>query len=255
MSGWSNQIVGLIIIDAQTGFSGLFVYNGPPGPGNLLLSIASANGTDPYGNVYTQGLALYQGASAIFNDNAGNQLQISNAVINILPVGATIAAQIRAFASELDLSSPATAALPVEATVTLLPGATNSVVVTSPLAAIQPSTTFSTPEIWHNVAPPAGWTGTLRYKLLAETNRVALDYALTHAALAAQTNVQLLTLPATPFRYRPATATTLPCTPTNNTANGTPAPATFIGTGGITTAFNIPVGTTGIDCHETFPLD
>ncbi|WP_298561401.1 hypothetical protein [Streptomyces luteogriseus] len=36
-----------------------FYYNGTPGAGTLALSIASAAGTDPFGNAYVQGLGVY----------------------------------------------------------------------------------------------------------------------------------------------------------------------------------------------------
>ena len=50
---WSNQSQNLIIlIEENTGFTGLFVYAPSPGLGNLALSIAAGTGTDPYGNTY-----------------------------------------------------------------------------------------------------------------------------------------------------------------------------------------------------------
>ncbi len=58
-SPWSNQTVGLIVIDATTGFSGLFVYNGAPANGNLIASIAAGSGTDPYGNSFEAGISSY----------------------------------------------------------------------------------------------------------------------------------------------------------------------------------------------------
>ena len=39
--------------------SGLFVYSGTPTSGNLIGSIAGTNGTDGFGNGYTQGVAAY----------------------------------------------------------------------------------------------------------------------------------------------------------------------------------------------------
>jgi len=38
---------------------GLFIYNGTPGPGKLLLAAAAAAGTDAYGNAYSgPGIAI-----------------------------------------------------------------------------------------------------------------------------------------------------------------------------------------------------
>lgn len=56
MSGWNNQLVTLIVlVEEAGGFSGLFGYSPAPGHGNLVLSITSAGGTDPYGNNYPAG--------------------------------------------------------------------------------------------------------------------------------------------------------------------------------------------------------
>lgn len=42
--------------------SGAFFYSGTPANGNLIVSIAPAAGTDPYGNSYPQGLSVTLGA-------------------------------------------------------------------------------------------------------------------------------------------------------------------------------------------------
>ncbi len=118
--------------------------------------------------------------------------------------------------------------------------------------AIAPGSSPAAAASWINVTPPSGWSGTLRYKLLAEANRVVIDYALTHTALGAKTSPALIALPAA---YRPAAGVTLPCTETNNTAVAAPGPSTFVGVGGVVTAFNVDTGSTGIDCHADYPLD
>lgn len=126
---------------------------------------------------------------------------------------------------------------------------------TGPSQAFHPGSNPALVETWQNVTPPAGWTGTLRYRLLSEMNEVFLDYALSHTALAAKTNIQLInTLPASP-NYRPATSATIQCEQTNNTAVAASSPSTFIGTGGLVTAFNVDTGTTRIDCHQSYRLD
>lgn len=44
---------------------GVFVYDGTPGPGTLIVAIASAAGTDPYGNPYSgPGIAVSGPAGA-----------------------------------------------------------------------------------------------------------------------------------------------------------------------------------------------
>lgn len=124
---------------------------------------------------------------------------------------------------------------------------------TGPVQAFHPGSSPTTVEGWQNITPPSGWSGTLRYKLLAEANLVIWDMALTHTALTAKTNVTLTT--TLPTTYRPSTSATLPCTETNNTAFATPTPAVFVGSGGTVTAFNVDVGSTGIDCHAIYALN
>jgi hypothetical protein len=57
---------------------GLFVYDGTPGPGTLIASIASAPGTDPYGNAYDAGVTTYSGApSDLLSNLAAGKLTLS----------------------------------------------------------------------------------------------------------------------------------------------------------------------------------
>lgn len=55
--GWQQGSFKLLIVNAGTGYSGLFIYSPAPGPGNLIGSWAASAGTDPYGNAYPQGLS------------------------------------------------------------------------------------------------------------------------------------------------------------------------------------------------------
>lgn len=65
MSGsWSNTSTELVIIQAGGTFTGLFVYSPTIGANNLVASIAAQAGTDPYGNPYLQGVAVYTGEGA-----------------------------------------------------------------------------------------------------------------------------------------------------------------------------------------------
>jgi hypothetical protein len=57
--GWQNNVFNQLIVEGTD--SGVFVYNGKPGLGTLILSIASQAGVDPYGNVYPQGLQVEVG--------------------------------------------------------------------------------------------------------------------------------------------------------------------------------------------------
>ena len=54
---WSNQIVNNVTIVGGGGE--LLVYNPTQAAGNLIASIAAANGTDALGNNFLQGMAVY----------------------------------------------------------------------------------------------------------------------------------------------------------------------------------------------------
>lgn len=67
MSGsWSNSGTNLIILTEEiSGFSGIFGYSPAPAAGNLVFSLSAAAGTDPYGNAYVSGLAMYSGGQLV----------------------------------------------------------------------------------------------------------------------------------------------------------------------------------------------
>lgn len=72
--GTPNVIKAQLVIIFGTGSdTGLFVYNGTPGPGTLIASIAAPGVTsDPYGNtVRGGGLTVYGGTAQIFLGNIG----------------------------------------------------------------------------------------------------------------------------------------------------------------------------------------
>lgn len=50
---------------------GIFVYDGTPGPGTLVVAIASAAGTDQYGNAYSG-----PGIAVSIPGTSGNQIQV-----------------------------------------------------------------------------------------------------------------------------------------------------------------------------------
>lgn len=63
-----------------------FYYNGTPGPGTLVLSVAAAAGTDPYGNAYPDGLTVFGSTgtinlntdtTAVWQNNLGSQIKIN----------------------------------------------------------------------------------------------------------------------------------------------------------------------------------
>jgi hypothetical protein len=58
--GWQVVYVPFLFAgDTIIDTFGLFVYSSTPGPGNLIASIAPQAGTDPYGNVFQQGMTEY----------------------------------------------------------------------------------------------------------------------------------------------------------------------------------------------------
>ena len=67
---WSNTATNLIILIEQlSGYSGIFGYSPAPGTGTLILSVAAASGTDPYGNDYPAGLMV--------QDDDGHRIQLT----------------------------------------------------------------------------------------------------------------------------------------------------------------------------------
>ena len=72
--GAAGTFRGRLVVVFGTGpNTGLFVYSGTPGAGNLILSITAAAGTDPYGNPYKAGTTSYanDGFGSFIQQNAG----------------------------------------------------------------------------------------------------------------------------------------------------------------------------------------
>jgi len=55
--------------------AGIFVYSGTPAAGNLIASVAAANGTDGFGNAYVAGVTSYAGSTYASMDGGQIQLQ------------------------------------------------------------------------------------------------------------------------------------------------------------------------------------
>jgi hypothetical protein len=121
-TGWNNQLVGLLVIAAGGGYTGLFIYSPSPGPGNLILSIAAAAGTDPYGNAFPIGLVSYSGnqATQLFQGEitlfTNYHTQVDNSPT--IPAPGQIEAN-PAYEGELDIFSGQAAASEQQATVEL----------------------------------------------------------------------------------------------------------------------------------------
>jgi hypothetical protein len=89
--GWSNQTAVRVIVVEGGVYTGLFFYVPVPGPGNLVASWTAQAGTDPYGNAYPAGIAIFNGSEVLIgnwntlglqifsNSGAGEVLFDSNA--------------------------------------------------------------------------------------------------------------------------------------------------------------------------------
>lgn len=51
--------------------NGMFFYDGTPASGNLIMSIAAEQGTDPYGNDYRRGVMVYNASGSSLQMDAG----------------------------------------------------------------------------------------------------------------------------------------------------------------------------------------
>ncbi len=69
--GWSAQYFTTIIIEGSTPQTGIFIYGGAPGSGNLIGSWAAAAGTDAFGNSYPAGINVFQGQLTGVSLNSG----------------------------------------------------------------------------------------------------------------------------------------------------------------------------------------
>lgn len=162
-AGWSVNKDGSaefnnVTIRAGEVVDGTALYYSPsPGPGNLVASIASAFGTDAYGNVYQQGVVTYAAD--------GSYAQITNAELLLNGAPAGNGAVFLTISGDVLLIGSVT------------PGLT-SVKIATPLTATAgtPSalTQIST-DSWNAVSLPTGMTGTIRVRLLPLTNLAVLD--------------------------------------------------------------------------------
>jgi len=209
----------LVIIFGSANGVGLFVYSPTPGSGTLKESIAAAFIDDPYGNPAGEGFSSYTG-------NTGTDLFMS----------LTDAGLVWGLNSDLPTG---TGALAIANGVQLR--IQNSILATDPNAA-------STPESWHTVTNPTGWTGTSRVRILAEAKFAAFDYNLTGAGA----GVTFGNFPSAD--YYPTAARIYPISFSGGNAGTNPR--TAIPTSGAPTFGGLP-GTTPNQVSATiiYPLD
>src|SRR5512144_693762 len=65
--------------DFEVNAAGAFFYSGTPALGNLVVSVTSSAGTDEFGNVYDQGVTVYD-PSGLSTQMAAGILAIANTV-------------------------------------------------------------------------------------------------------------------------------------------------------------------------------
>lgn len=90
MGAWNEGSVFplLIVYDITGAFTGLFVYSGVPGAGDLIASVTAAAGTDPYGNAYQAGITSY------LSSVPADFVQLFSSTVNFMNAGDTAQAQI-----------------------------------------------------------------------------------------------------------------------------------------------------------------
>lgn len=121
---------------------------------------------------------------------------------------------------------------------------------TGQATAFQPDASPATPETWHSVTPPSGWSGTLRYKRSSELNGVYIHCDINNSS-GASGNLDLFTLPS---GYVPAVGSTIYPRLAMGTASFTAA-AVNITTAGLVEAVGLASDTTTIAFVQWLPLD
>lgn len=101
-------------------------YNGTPAAGNLIASVAAAQGTDTYGNTYFQGVCTYDNAGQTFTQLVGHNFfsgRMSDAQNNVSGLGyATITNTEKGTVPTSVLSAPTNGAYAYHGAVLAIPG-------------------------------------------------------------------------------------------------------------------------------------
>lgn len=177
-SNWSSgsttttTVSGEIWIGLAGGEPASFAPTGPSSPWINEAVNSSANETQiaGYRIVSSTGVAVYSGTTSV---NVNTQCMVvtikCGIIINLSPVTISITAN--------PVYGLIAAMAPVAGAD--LVGNAYASGFTGQITAFVPGTNPTVVETWHNLTPPAGWTGTLRYKILAETNFGIVDINLT----------------------------------------------------------------------------
>ncbi|HWG26095.1 hypothetical protein [Actinospica sp.] len=194
---------------------GMFMYDGPPATGNLLLSVAPLPGTDTFGNAYQAGVWAYFGGDSVGLFNQG-----SSPALIFNPVSATLSQGAEAFAF-----TTAHGLVTEQAWLAVSSGkesgkadAAIQFVSESSDGTIPPSMIFEfggadavtltaangfTADSWHNITLDSGWSASVtpQYRLLPDGN-VQVRGQITHAGVTALTTINNSN--PVPAAYRPA---------------------------------------------------
>jgi len=215
--------------------TGAFFYSGIPAFGNLIASIASAAGTDTFGNAYLAGMVTY-GPGPSISQMTASQLKMGPASSFALG-GAVTAAGLFQIFSPRETSGDTLASLSLDSAVSSGTGnplasinaataitagglavtggtSTDTLAVSSAMTATggtASSPTLITTDTWHSLALANGWTGQCFYRLQG-TGRVELWVGILSATATA---FQFGTMPAA---YIPASAVYIAAGATANVA-------------------------------------
>lgn len=265
--GWENVASPYVVISPTSGL--IFVYSGTPSASTLKIVIAAVGGT-VYGVTYPAGITVFGTTSTA---NPGLSLPINsadealNAFINSYIQGSgngeyfgtqyagpqmtgyTQWVDVALFSATKDGTSDAEGDLiyfdstGVEHIMAAWSGTGIHTIGASD--AQNPAGGQYGAETWHALTGPAGWSGTLRYKLMAQSNFACLDGHLTFTAYGAKGNQAFPN--ALPAGYRPTGSINVPVAAINATALAAPSPSLTIQSNGILEIYHGDTGTTGFD--------
>lgn len=198
--GWESEFViaQLVIIEGNP--DGVFVYDGTPAAGTLIVSIAAQAGTDQYGNTYPKGIQVSGGGANVLVLNPSiPQLEINPDTTTLLKGtikgsgGSGIAGRIEITSPQQQVGAPGISRLVVasapsaggDAIISSVADSysfacTNATITITADAQIQASTVIKTGATWQTPTYNANWSGsttfntigvsTLRYRIDAEDN-------------------------------------------------------------------------------------
>lgn len=253
---------------SSNGSVGLFVYSGTPAAGNLVASITSSAGTDPYTNAYLSGITSYDPgvtnniinilAGVISFENSGFSTQTPGA-ISFANASLTItsAKQTAAVANRILLAGGASAA-----TVTRIQGDDGSPAY---LKTCEPNA-FGASTAYHSLSGfNAGWSvgGSTRYRFTIDNElEIAFDN-LAHDGVTANPDGTIILSSANgiPTGFRPPAGRRVPvyCNQVRVIAAGPPTTSSgaaleFESDGSIQ-CFGMAQAATRVDLHVRIPLD